>query len=850
MSFTTAELRKVFIEYFVKKGHTHLPSSSLIPVNDNTLLFNNAGMNQFKDIFLNPQIKEYDPIVTIQKCIRAGGKHNDLSMVGKTSRHHTFFEMLGNFSFGYYFKEQAIKLAYEFLVDIVKLPKEKLFFSVFNDDQETKALWQKLCNVDENQIFFSEENFWSMGDIGPCGPCTEIFYDQGLEAEERYLEIWNIVFMQYNKLPDGSIHELAYGCIDTGIGLERLASVSQQVTSNYQTDIIKSIKEEIKKQHPNLDNDDLVQNIVADHIRAAVFLISDGVLPGNEGRNYVLRRIIRRALNALIKYDKHPSFYKMAKIVTNLMGDFYPDIVTNLHMIESVLKQEEEALQKTLEQGLHIFQKIISTISSKQIPGHLVFVMYDTYGIPIDTITDLAEQHQMEIDKQGFDLCMSEQRSRGIQHSTFKKIIYAPYVTQFTGYDSLITETNIIDLYDINGTSVDILQEGQEGYIITHATSFFPGGGGQVSDIGIIKSDNCYFEVKEVNKINNTILHLGIIKQGRACRDQKVSTEVMNILRLQAASNHSATHLLHSALKKYFGDHVLQKGSLVTPQKLRFDFSYSQNKITEEDIQAIEDSVNLIIAENHPCITYELSAAEAYQKMPHSIDQEKHGDKIRIVTMGNQSISCELCCGTHVKRTGDIGIFKILSVQSVAAGVRRIEAITGTSVLKYIRNLTQIINSSKKILGIEDNSKIIEHINLLKTTSKQQQEILQDLTNRLFSLQEQHVIHEEYIKDIKFCYAVFEGVSVDTLRKKINHYNRDQRTIILWCSKNSHNNCDIIIAVSSDLQSQLPANTLSAFLREHCGIKGGGQASLAHMKTENQKVSQIVTTIKTYLASY
>lgn len=681
------QIRKIFTEYFQKKGHTGIPSSLLIPENDPTLLFTNAGMVQFKDVFLGKDKRAYTRATTIQKCVRAGGKHNDLENVGFTARHHTFFEMLGNFSFGDYFKKEAINFAWELLTQEFKIPKERLWVTVFEEDNEAYDIWVNEVGVSKDRIsrIGAKDNFWMMGDTGPCGPCTEIFYDHGPEVPggppgtpegdlDRYIEIWNLVFMQYNRDAEGNLTPLPKPSVDTGAGLERLAAVLQGVHDNYEIDTFKTLIAAAAKIIGIADLRSRSLRVIADHIRSSTFLIADGVNPANEGRGYVLRRIIRRAVrHGYLVGMREPFFYKLVAVLKETMAEAYPELNSRETHIAEVLKQEETQFLRTLSQGIRLFEEAVATLSGKVIPGEIVFKLYDTYGFPVDLTEDMAKERELKIDTIGFEKCMDVQRERARQASKFavdyNKLSALDYVSEFSGYLHLSQQAKVLGLHDDNQV------------VILDQTPFYPEGGGQIGDRGILKSDSAEFVVMDTQKQGQAILHLGYFKSGLFKAGETVEAIVDINKRRFTRRNHSATHLLHSALQQVLGLHVEQKGSLVSDELLRFDFSHSKALSTEEKEQ-VERLVNFYISNDYPVEVHHMNIEDAKKMGAMALFGEKYGDTVRVLKMGD--ISIELCGGTHVSHTGEIGLFKMISESAIAAGVRRIEALTSLGAKAYL----------------------------------------------------------------------------------------------------------------------------------------------------------------------
>ncbi len=723
-NYTAKEIRSLFLEYFEKQGHTIVDSAPLIPRDDATLLFTNAGMVQFKKLFQGEEKRDYTKAVTSQKCLRVSGKHNDLENVGRTARHHTFFEMLGNFSFGDYFKKDAIKFAWTFITEVLELPKDRLYVTVFTEDDEAAELWQSVAKVEKDRIFRigAKDNFWAMGDTGPCGPCSEIFVDQGEDMScgpdcgigkcdcDRFLEIWNLVFMQYNQTPEVR-ENLPKPSIDTGMGLERIAAVCQGKRSNFDCDLFQDIIQfaaeaaHVKYSFslPDTNDVDTALRVIADHSRAAAFLIADGVLPGNEGRSYVLRRLLRRALRFATLIGVEEAFlYKVAGKVCECMGDAYPELINHVDFISRVVREEEERFAKTLTQGLVMLDdefKKLEKENKKTISGQVSFTLYDTYGFPFDIVEDIARKREFEVDAEDYQKCMLEQRTRSRNaqkgkgllgsgsndiNDVFKKLVEDGIETQFCGYDCLHSKSRITALLDKDGNIVEKLEKSEEGYLLSTHTAFYGESGGQVGDQGTIKSADALMEVVDTLKpLPNCFVHVIKVVDGTCYADQEIDMTVTESVRIATARNHTSTHILHSALRNILGSHVQQKGSLVTPERLRFDFTHISAMSTDE-IKAVEHEVNKLILENKNIETHEMSQQEAQDFGAIALFGEKYGDKVRVVNVGDKD-SVELCGGTHLSATGQIGSFLITSEAGIASGIRRIEAVTGWNALQMVQ---------------------------------------------------------------------------------------------------------------------------------------------------------------------
>ncbi|MDO8711444.1 alanine--tRNA ligase, partial [Pseudomonas sp.] len=747
----SAEIREAFLRFFEEQGHTRVASSSLIPGNDPTLLFTNAGMNQFKDVFLGSDKRSYVRAASVQACLRAGGKHNDLENVGYTARHHTFFEMLGNFSFGDYFKRDAITYAWNFLTSEqwLNLPKEKLWVTVYASDDEAYDIWTKEIGVPAERMVrigdnkgapYASDNFWTMGDTGPCGPCTEIFYDHGAdiwggppgspeEDGDRYIEIWNNVFMQFNRTADGVLHPLPAPSVDTGMGLERISAVLQHVHSNYEIDLFQSLLSASAKAIGCTNDAQASLKVVADHIRSCGFLIADGVLPSNEGRGYVLRRIVRRACRHGNKLGAKGSFfYQIVAALVAEMGEAFPELKAQQAHIERVLKAEEEQFAKTLEQGLKILEQDLAELKGDVVPGDVVFKLYDTYGFPMDLTGDIARERNLTIDEAGFEREMEAQRVRARSASSFgmdyNSLVKVDVATEFTGYKATSGSAKVVGLYK-EGQAVDVLSEGEEGVVVLNQTPFYAESGGQIGDCGYLQSSGGRFDVRDTTKTGGAFLHHGVLASGSLIIGSPVETHVEAEVRHATSLNHSATHLLHAALRKVLGDHVQQKGSLVDSQRLRFDFSHFE-AIKPEQLKALEDIVNAEIRKNSAVETEETDIETAKKKGAMALFGEKYGDNVRVLSMGGD-FSVELCGGIHANRTGDIGLLKIISEGGVASGVRRIEAVTGAAALAYLNAAEeQLKEAANLVKGSRDNlidklSAVLERNRLLEKQLEQLQ---------------------------------------------------------------------------------------------------------------------------------
>ncbi|MGO3300238.1 MAG: alanine--tRNA ligase, partial [Pseudoalteromonas sp.] len=778
---TTAQIRQQFLDFFANKQHQIVPSSSLIPGNDATLLFNNAGMVQFKDVFLGGESRPYNRATSSQRCVRAGGKHNDLENVGYTARHHTFFEMLGNFSFGDYFKREAIKFAWEFLTEQVNLPKEKLLVTIYHDDEEAFDIWANDVGIAEDRIIriATADNFWSMGDTGPCGPCSEIFYDHGEdiwggppgtpeEDGDRFIEIWNLVFMQYNRHGDGEMEPLPKQSVDTGMGLERISAILQGVHSNYEIDLFQALIKAAAQITNAQDLDDKSLRVVADHIRSCAFLISDGVMPSNEGRGYVLRRIIRRAVRHGNKLGAQGAFfYKLVAALIEQMGQAYPELAKQQEIIEKVLRIEEEQFGKTLERGLAILEESLNELSGYVIPGDLVFKLYDTYGFPADLTADVARERCMSIDEQGFEECMAVQRKTAQQAGKFgadyNQQLKSDKHTDFKGYDSEHHTGTVIELF-ADGQAVSALEDGQQGIVILDRTPFYAESGGQTGDTGSLKVAGGEFVVTNTTKLGSAFAHHGQV-QGRIGTNDKVDANIDGARRDRIKKNHTATHILHEALRKILGEHVNQKGSLVEPDRMRFDFSHFE-AVTKDELRQIEAAVNDEVRRNFALNTELMAIDDAKAKGAMALFGEKYDDEVRVVTIGDYSI--ELCGGTHVERTGDIGLFKIVSESGIAAGVRRIEAVTGGDAIAYISEQEQQLSKVAALVK-GDNVSVLEKVSALLEKSKGFEKQIAQLNDKLASAAGASLLDNVVeINGIKLLVANVEGTEPKALRGMVD----------------------------------------------------------------------------------
>ena len=837
----TSEIRSLFLDYFAKNGHQIVASSPLVPGNDPTLLFTNAGMVQFKDVFLGHEKRDYNRAVTSQRCVRAGGKHNDLENVGYTARHHTFFEMLGNFSFGDYFKEQAINFAWNFLTEEIGLPREKLWVTVFEEDDEAADIWLNKIGVPESQFarIGAHDNFWSMGDTGPCGPCTEIFYDHGPEVAggppgtpeedgDRFIEIWNLVFMQFNRSADGSMEPLPKPSVDTGMGLERLAAVLQGVHSNYEIDLFVNLIDAAQKVLQVEDSSAKSLRVIADHIRSTAFLITDGVTPSNEGRGYVLRRIIRRAIRHGYQLGaRAPFFYQLVKTIDAEMGEAYPELRQSADTVAKVLLREEERFFETLDQGIRILGEEIRGLSGDTIPGDIVFKLYDTFGFPADLTNDVAREHNLKIDEDGFNAAMDAQRERARAASRFVMgdtvVIEGLDRTPFTGYAEFESRTAVVAMVK-DGETVSQLKAGEEGIVVLQETPFYAESGGQVGDVGRITSSDGVFQVEDTKYLANKVIgHYGRMVMGELTTAESIAASVDASNRLDTANNHSATHLLHAALQIVLGDHVQQKGSLVEADRLRFDFSHFE-PVTHEEISRIESLVNEAIRRNDPVAVSTMALEDARAAGTAALFGEKYEDQVRVVKIGDFSL--ELCGGTHVERTGDIGLLKVVAESGVAAGVRRIEALTGAGACRFIDEQLDLLNGLSQKFKTPVNE-LDGKISQLQKQNRELDQKVRDLQARLATAGSGAAATDiPKVGDIHMVVSRHDGVDAKGMRTLMDQF------------KQKYSPAVIVLASAMDNKVTLIAGTSGAVPGVHCGDlikalspvvggKGGGRPDMA-----------------------
>jgi alanyl-tRNA synthetase len=839
--FSSNELRQAFLDFFADRGHEVVASSPLVPGNDPTLLFTNAGMVQFKDVFLGLEKRNYDRAATSQRCVRAGGKHNDLENVGYTARHHTFFEMLGNFSFGDYFKREAIQYAWDFLTQTLELPPERLWVTVFNDDDEAADIWLKEMNIDPERFtrMGEKDNFWAMGDTGPCGPCSEIFYDHGPDVEggppgspdedgDRYVEVWNLVFMQFDRSADGTLQPLPKPSVDTGMGLERMAAVMQGVHSNYEIDLFARLIDAAATTVgvPNDGSSSL--NVIADHIRACAFLIVDGVLPGNEGRGYVLRRIIRRAIRHGKKLGTdEPFFYKLVAPLAEEMGDAYPELPKARTHVERVLRKEELRFAETLDQGMEILEAAISELSGKRVPGEVVFKLYDTYGFPVDLTADIARERGLVIDEEGFEAAMAQQRDRARAASKFaasaEGAIRIDAASEFSGYEGTESSGEIVALFR-DGAAVDALAAGDEGAVVLSTTPFYAESGGQIGDAGILAETGKLFHVVDTQKGGNAIVHYGAVEEGTLQVGDTVDAIVDAERRQAIRLNHSATHLMHAALRTVLGDHVQQKGSLVAPDRLRFDFSHYE-AVTAAQIAEIEELVNAEIRRNVAAETRLMSYDDAMQSGAMALFGEKYGDQVRVLRFGDFSV--ELCGGTHVDRTGDIGVFKITSEGGIASGVRRIEAVTGKGALDWIDAREQSLVGLSALLRSQPNEAAARVEQLLKRNKELEKELAAAKQALITGQAADYSANVTEIEGIKVLATRMDGADARTLRDAVDRFKDKFESAVVVVGSVDDGKVRLAAGVTKNNTDRIRAGDLIKPVAERVGGKGGGRPDFA-----------------------
>jgi alanyl-tRNA synthetase len=837
----SAEIREAFLNYFASKGHNRVPSSSLVPENDPTLLFTNAGMVQFKDVFLGAEKRDYVRAVSSQRCVRAGGKHNDLENVGYTARHHTFFEMLGNFSFGDYFKEQAISLAWEFLTEVLKLPKERLWVTVHISDDEAADIWINKIGVDPKRLSrLDEDNFWQMGDTGPCGPSTEIFWDHGEHIPggapgskdddlDRYIEIWNLVFMQFERDSSGEMTPLPSPSIDTGMGLERVAAVMQGVHSNYDIDLFQHLINAAAEITGCKDTSNDSLKVLADHIRSCAFLVVDGVQPSNEGRGYVLRRIIRRALRHGHKLGAKGSFfYRLVTPLGEMMGEAYPELIDRAESISGTIKREEEQFARTLDKGMGVLETALKDLKGKTLPGELIFLLYDTYGFPTDLTNDIARERGYSLDMAGYEVCMSEQRDRARSASQFD-IDYTDTIrlegsTNFSGYKTLTDSGVALALYS-EGEEVESASQGMRVAVVLDNTPFYAESGGQVGDSGYLRCGEAMVEIVDCQKLGEHNLHIGSVINGNLGVGDQLSAEVDPTVRQATALNHSATHLVHEALKQVLGEHVEQKGSLVDSQKLRFDFSHTES-VNAEQIRQVEQIVNAQILKNTAVETQIMPMEEAIAQGASALFGEKYGDEVRVLSMGGD-FSVELCGGTHVDRTGDIALFKITTETSVAAGIRRIEAVTGECAMAFCDDIQDTLLEIALITR-SSGSSLSDKVRQLVQDNRSLQKQLDSLKQQLASASGSDLMSQaKEVKGISVLATVIEGADAKSLKTIADQVRSKINKGVFFLVAKEGNKASLVAGVTSNLTADLKASDLIQHVNSQIGGKGGGRPDMA-----------------------
>jgi len=850
MSKSTAEIRQAFLDFFHSKGHNIVSSSSLVPTNDPTLLFTNAGMNQFKDVFLGLDKRDYNRATTSQRCVRAGGKHNDLENVGYTARHHTFFEMLGNFSFGDYFKHEAISYAWELLTgeNWFNLPKEKLWVTVYETDDEAFEIWEKEVGVPKERIIrigdnkggaFASDNFWQMGDTGPCGPCTEIFYDHGdhiwggppgsaEEDGDRYIEIWNLVFMQFNRQADGTMLPLPKPSVDTGMGLERITAVMQHVNSNYDIDLFQKLIAAVAEVTGATDLTNKSLRVIADHIRSCAFLIADGVIPSNENRGYVLRRIIRRAIrHGNMLGAKDTFFYKLVAPLIEVMGPAATELKEQQAMVEQLLKTEEEQFARTLERGLALLDEELSALKGDTLDGEIAFRLYDTFGFPLDLTADVCRERNLKVDEAGFEKAMEVQRRRARESSGFSadynSMVRVDGVTQFSGYEHLQRHSKVVALF-VEGQPVNEIQAGVNAIVVLDDTPFYGESGGQVGDKGILKTAAGVFSVSDTQKYGKAIGHQGSLSSGKLSVGDSVEAEVDMARRDRIRLNHSATHLLHAALRQVLGKHVAQKGSLVNDNYLRFDFSHFE-AMKPEEIRQVEDLVNAQIRRNLPIQTTIMDLEEAKEKGAMALFGEKYEDSVRVLTMGD--FSTELCGGTHASRTGDIGLFRIQSESGTAAGIRRIEGITGENAITALHQQSDLLQDVAHLVKGDVNS-ITDKIRTLIERSRVLEKELQQVKGQQAAQESASLSSQtKEVKGVKLLVRQLDNVEPKILRTMVDDLKNQLGSVIIVLATIADDKVSLIAGVTKDLTDRVKAGELIASVAQQVGGKGGGRPDMA-----------------------
>ena len=867
-TFTVADIRKTFLDFFASKGHTIVASSSLVPGNDPTLMFTNSGMVQFKDVFLGTDKRSYNRAVSVQACLRAGGKHNDLENVGYTARHHTFFEMLGNWSFGDYFKRESLKWAWELLTEVYKLPPERLLATVYQEDDEAYDIWTKEIGLPPERVIrigdnkggrYKSDNFWMMADTGPCGPCSEIFYDHGPEIPggppgspeedgDRFIEIWNNVFMQFDMKEDGSVVPLPAPCVDTGMGLERLAAILQHVHSNYEIDIFDQLIKAAGRETGVTDLDNKSLRVIADHIRATAFLVSDGVIPSNEGRGYVQRRIVRRAIRHGYKLGKKtPFFHKLVADLVRLMGDAYPAIREQEQRITDVLKTEEERFFETLANGMEILDAALDG-GAKVLPGEVAFKLHDTYGFPLDLTNDVCRERDVEVDEAGFKTAMEKQKAQARAAGKFKMdkaLEYTGAANQFTGYEHLAETAKIVAIY-VDGTSVAALKAGQNGVVVLDTTPFYAESGGQVGDEGVITSGSARFAVRDTLKIKADVFgHHGTLEEGTLNVGDTVQAQVNTAVRAATMRNHSVTHIMHKALREVLGSHVQQKGSLVNADRTRFDFAHNA-PLTDAEIREIERRVNEEILANTATDARVMDIESAQKTGAMMLFGEKYGETVRVLDIGT---SRELCGGTHVQRTGDIGLFKVVAEGGVAAGVRRIEAVTGANALAYLQSLEDTVNQAAGALKspvAELNARIAQALENARALEKE----VAALKGKLASAQGDELLTQAVdVKGLKVLAAALPGADAKTLRDTMDKLKDKLKTAAIVLAAVDGDKVQLAAGVTADSVGKVKAGELVNFVAQQVGGKGGGKPDMAMAGgTDASKVPAALASVQAWVA--
>lgn len=874
MSKSTAEIRQAFLDFFHTKGHQIVQSSSLVPNNDPTLLFTNAGMNQFKDVFLGLDKRPYTRATTAQRCVRAGGKHNDLENVGYTARHHTFFEMLGNFSFGDYFKHDAINFAWELLTgkEWFNLPKEKLWVTVYATDDEAYNIWKDEVGVPAERIIrigdnkgaqYASDNFWQMGDTGPCGPCTEIFFDHGdhiwggppgspEEDGDRYIEIWNIVFMQFNRQSDGTLEPLPKPSVDTGMGLERITAVLQHVNSNYDIDLFRKLIADVAKVTGADDLTSKSLRVIADHIRSCAFLICDGVIPSNEGRGYVLRRIIRRAVrHGYMLGAKDTFFYKLVAPLIDVMDSAGEELARQRVMVEKVLKSEEEQFARTLERGLQLLDDELASLTGDTLSGEAAFRLYDTYGFPLDLTADVCRERNLKVDEAGFEAAMEEQRRRARENSGFgadyNSLIKVDKRSDFSGYDHNEQAATIVALYK-EGQPVTELNAGDEGLVILDKTAFYAESGGQVGDTGVLSNNDAQFSVLDTQKYGQAIGHAGRVDSGKLTVNHKITAKIDEERRNAIRLNHSATHLMHAALRQVLGEHVSQKGSLVNDKYLRFDFSHFE-AMTPAQIREVEALVNAEIRKNEPVVTELMDLEEAKAKGAMALFGEKYDERVRVLSMGD--FSTELCGGTHAARTGDIGLFRIISESATAAGIRRIEAVTGAGALESVNQQSDALSAVAQLVKSDEagvSEKVKAALDKIRTLEKELQQLKEQQAAQESSSLTKDAVS---VNGVKLLVKQLTNAEPKMLRTMVDDLKNQLSSGIIVLSTISDDKVSLIAGVTKDLTGKVKAGELVAFIAEQIGGKGGGRPDMAQAGgTDTAALPAAMASVESWVASH